>query len=99
MLKRSADPPNSSRPLWPNPVQRQPRAARRPLRAAATAPASANGVEKVHEPWHKLKIKHAIDSQQFDKESLSVIFEEAMAMEKVCPFRWPLAVHPAQNCT
>jgi hypothetical protein len=34
--------------------------------------------------WHELPVKHVIDSQQFNKQSLDVIFEEALKMEKVC---------------
>ncbi len=34
-------------------------------------------------PWHKLPLKHVVDSQQFTKEALDVIFAEALKMEKV----------------
>lgn len=52
--------------------------ARRSIRAAASLlspPAT--------EPWHKLELKHVLEAQQFNKESLDVIFEEALKMEKV----------------
>mmetsp|Transcript_11289 Transcript_11289/g.19767 ORF Transcript_11289/g.19767 Transcript_11289/m.19767 type:complete len:360 (+) Transcript_11289:178-1257(+) len=36
-------------------------------------------------PWHLLPLKHVLASEQFSKESLDVVFEEAMRMEQVRP--------------
>lgn len=33
--------------------------------------------------WQDLPLKHVLDSQQFNRQSLDVIFEEALRMEKV----------------
>lgn len=35
--------------------------------------------------WHQLPIKHVIESQQFTRESLDIVFEEAIRMEQVRP--------------
>lgn len=35
--------------------------------------------------WHKLDVKHVIQSQQFGREAIDVIFREAEKMEKVRP--------------
>ncbi len=47
--------------------------------ARVVAPAGTNSPPA----WHKLPLKHVIDSQQFNREALDVIFEEALRMEKV----------------
>eukprot|EP00798_Chlamydomonas_sp_ICE-L_P014676 gene14676-20711_t len=36
-----------------------------------------------HRDWHKLDLKHVVESSQFNKEALEVIFAEAQKMEKV----------------
>mmetsp|Transcript_9496 Transcript_9496/g.20235 ORF Transcript_9496/g.20235 Transcript_9496/m.20235 type:complete len:354 (+) Transcript_9496:161-1222(+) len=35
--------------------------------------------------WHKQKLKHVVDSQQFNKDALDTVFEEAIKMEMVRP--------------
>lgn len=35
--------------------------------------------------WHKLDVKHVIDAQQFSRESMEIIFQEALKMERVVP--------------
>ena len=35
--------------------------------------------------WHKLRLKHVVESQQFGQESLRVIFDSAREMENVKP--------------
>lgn len=35
--------------------------------------------------WHDLQLKHVVESQQFSKESLDVIFDETIKMEQVKP--------------
>uniref|UniRef100_A0A7S0RKX1 aspartate carbamoyltransferase n=1 Tax=Chlamydomonas leiostraca TaxID=1034604 RepID=A0A7S0RKX1_9CHLO len=56
-----------------------------PVRATASpspqvAPDTENNI-----PWHQLKLKHVLASEQFTKESLNIIFDEAMKMEKIRP--------------
>ncbi|KAJ9528250.1 hypothetical protein QJQ45_014235 [Haematococcus lacustris] len=46
---------------------------------------SVNGSSNGAQPWHHLPTKHVIDSQQFTKEALEVIFDEARRMEQVRP--------------
>ena len=35
--------------------------------------------------WHQLAVKHVIESQQFGREALDIIFNEAAKMERVRP--------------
>jgi aspartate carbamoyltransferase catalytic subunit len=35
--------------------------------------------------WHLQKLKHVVDSGQFNRAAVDVVFEEAMKMEKVRP--------------
>jgi hypothetical protein len=35
--------------------------------------------------WHNTKVKHVVEAQQFSKESLDIIFREAVRMEQVKP--------------
>ncbi len=44
-------------------------------------------------PWHQLTIKHVLSSQQFDKQALEVVFEQALQMEAVCLHCSCLHVH------
>jgi len=39
----------------------------------------------VPQSWHTLPLKHVVESQQFDLESLDVIFDTALEMEAVRP--------------
>jgi Aspartate/ornithine carbamoyltransferase, carbamoyl-P binding domain len=37
------------------------------------------------QPWHTLPLKHVVESQQFDLDSLDVIFDTALEMENIRP--------------
>ena len=39
----------------------------------------------VPQPWHTLPLKHVVESQQFDLDSLDVIFDTALEMENIRP--------------
>ena len=39
----------------------------------------------VPQPWHTLPLKHVVESQQFDLDSLDVIFDTALGMENIRP--------------
>ncbi|KAF5838551.1 plastid aspartate carbamoyltransferase [Dunaliella salina] len=67
--------------------QQQTRQTRRRNVAAKTAPAErVSPVEPLAAvPWHQLDRKHVLHANQFNKESLDMMFEEAIKMEKVRP--------------
>lgn len=60
-------------------------AASRRAAAGRVSAISTNSPSDTATSWHKSKLKHVVDSQQFNRESLEAIFAEAIQMEKVKP--------------
>ncbi|KAI8472341.1 MAG: Aspartate/ornithine carbamoyltransferase [Monoraphidium minutum] len=65
----------------PSPAAPRPRAAARPRRA----PLAVRAFVAEDKNWHQLALKHVVQSQQFGREAIDVIFREAQLMEKVRP--------------
>lgn len=55
----------------------------RAIAAAPKAPAAGGALSRAQ--WQNLPLKHVVESQQFSKEALDVIFETAIEMEKIKP--------------
>jgi hypothetical protein len=54
-----------------------------PQRASRSSVKPCAYLENGH--WHETKIKHVVEAQQFSRESLDIIFAEAVKMEAVKP--------------
>jgi hypothetical protein len=59
-----------------------------PPRATAAAPSPAPPAVSKSGPtrnWHEQKLKHVVDSADFNKAAVDVVFQEALKMEKIRP--------------
>ena len=63
----------------------QPPHAQQPPPLASSRGAEVLLATQVEQPWQTLPLRHVIESQQFDRAALDVIFETAIEMEAIRP--------------